>query len=142
MKEIKTSILIKASPEKIWTVLMDFEQYPTWNPFIVSIAGRQGVAERLAIKIQPPSGSAMTFQPVVLTVSNNKEFRWAGKFLFKGLFDGEHYFILTDHLDGTVTLHHGEKFKGILLRFLGKILVQTQRGFDLMNQALKKKCEP
>ncbi len=83
----------------------------------------------------------MTFQPLVLSLLKNKELRWRGKFLFKGLFDGEHYFILTDHLDGTVTLTHGEKFKGLLVPFLGKALEKTKTGFDLMNQALKKRCE-
>ena len=33
-KEIKTEILIKASPQIVWSILTDFENYPHWNPFI------------------------------------------------------------------------------------------------------------
>lgn len=36
----------------------------------------------------------MTFSPEVLKAERGKEFRWLGKFLVKGLVDGEHYFLL------------------------------------------------
>lgn len=36
-KEIKTEIVINASPEKIWAILKDFDKYPAWNPFIKSV---------------------------------------------------------------------------------------------------------
>ena len=38
-KEIKTEILINATPEKVWTILTNFDNYPNWNPFIKSIKG-------------------------------------------------------------------------------------------------------
>ena len=38
-KEIKTEIVIHATPEKIWKILTDFGNYPQWNPFIVSVTG-------------------------------------------------------------------------------------------------------
>ena len=38
-KEIKTEILINAAPEKVWSILTNFEKYPDWNPFIKSING-------------------------------------------------------------------------------------------------------
>lgn len=31
-KEVKTEILIKAAPEKVWAILTNFENYPNWNP--------------------------------------------------------------------------------------------------------------
>jgi len=43
MKEIKTEIIINTKPEKVWEVLTDFENYPTWNPFIQNIFGEQKV---------------------------------------------------------------------------------------------------
>ena len=43
MKEIKTEIIIDSKPEKVWEVLTDFENYPTWNPFIQNISGEQKV---------------------------------------------------------------------------------------------------
>ena len=34
MKEIITETIVDTKPEKVWEVLTDFENYPTWNPFI------------------------------------------------------------------------------------------------------------
>lgn len=57
----------------------------------------------------------MTFKPTVLAFKHNKEFRWIGKLLFKGVFDGEHKFELIDNGNGTTIFNHSENFKGILV---------------------------
>ena len=41
MKEIKTEIIIDTKPDKVWEVLTDSENYPTWNPFIQNISGEK-----------------------------------------------------------------------------------------------------
>lgn len=138
-QEINTSIKIQASPEKIWSVLTDFEQYPDWNPFIKSIDGDVETGKTITVKIQPHKSSAMTFKPIVLTRVENKKLSWQGKFLFKGLFDGEHQFELKDHQNGTVTFVHSEIFSGTLVRFFN--LEATKTGFQMMNEALKKLAE-
>lgn len=38
-KQIHSEILIHCSPKKVWDLLIDFENYPIWNPFIRSIEG-------------------------------------------------------------------------------------------------------
>ena len=141
MKQIETEILIDAKPEKVWQVLTDFENHPTWNPFIKSISGEQEVGKKLTIKMQPPDGKGMTFNPTVLSFTKNEEFRWIGKLIFKGIFDGEHYFKLTDNGKNQTKFVHGEKFSGILIPLMTKILENTKDGFELMNEALKTECE-
>jgi len=44
-KEIKTSIEISASPETIWKILTNFEDYENWNPFITKISGEKKKVE-------------------------------------------------------------------------------------------------
>ena len=141
MKEIRTEIIINSKPEKVWDILTDFEKHPEWNPFIKSISGNKKVGEQLIVKIQPPDGGGMTFKPLILKFEQNREFRWIGKLLLKGIFDGEHYFKLTDNNNGTTTFVHGEQFGGILVGFLGKTFEKTKSGFQLMNEALKEECE-
>jgi len=89
-KEIKTEIIIRSTPEKIWAILTDFEKYPDWNPFIRSITGTVEEGEKITVNIAPPKNKAMTFKPIILTKTENRELRWLGSILFKGLFDGEH----------------------------------------------------
>ena len=132
---------INSPPEKIWQVLMDFERYPEWNPFIKSISGKQAVGEQLHVTVQSPGNSPATFEPVISVLSQNQKLKWKDKLLFKGLFDGEHYFILEKNDDGSTTFIHGENFSGFLVRFFGGRLDRTEEGFELMNKALKAKCE-
>ncbi len=141
-KEITTNILIKASPEKIWHILMDTKSYPQWNPFIVSMEGDLMVNHKIKAKIQPPGASAMTFKPTLLVVEPNKELRWLGHLLIPRLFDGEHKFELADNENGTTTFTQSEKFTGILVPLFKKMLDNnTIAGFNLMNEKLKERAE-
>jgi hypothetical protein len=120
---------------------MNFDNYPKWNPFITSISGEPKLGSRLTVSIKPPGGKGMTFKPNILTLEANKEFRWKGKLGINGIFDGEHYFIL-ESVDKDITKFiHGEKFSGLLVPFVRKMLDKTQKGFQLMNESIKNECE-
>ena len=141
MKNIQTEILINTDITKVWDVLMNFNNYPKWNPFITSISGEPKLGRRLTVSIKPPGGNGMTFKPNILTLEANKEFRWKGKLGINGIFDGEHYFIL-ESVDKDITKFiHGEKFSGLLVPFVSKMLDKTHKGFQLMNESIKKECE-
>jgi hypothetical protein len=141
MKNIQTEILINTDITKVWDVLMNFDNYPKWNPFITSISGEPKLGSRLTVSIKPPGGKGMTFKPNILTLEANKEFRWKGKLGINGIFDGEHYFIL-ESVDNDITKFiHGEKFSGLLVPFVRKMLDKTQKGFQLMNESIKNECE-
>jgi hypothetical protein len=142
MKELKTTIEINATPAKVWQVLMNFEKYPEWNPFIKSIRGEAKVGNKITVRIDPPGQRVMTFKPILLKVDKNKQLRWIGHLLFPGIFDGEHIFSI-DSLDNSkVHFRQEEKFTGILVPIFWKSLYQhTRIGFIEMNQALKEIAE-
>lgn len=140
--EIKTQIVINATPAKVWKVLTDFQKYPDWNLFITSITGNQKVGSQITVSIASPEGKRLTFKPTVLTFEYNKEFRWLGRLLFKGVFDGEHKFELIDNGNGTTTFNHSETFTGVLVGLFKKRLENnTKKGFELMNENLKMRIE-
>jgi len=141
-KEIKTEITINAKPEKIWAILTDFGNYPTWNPFIKSLSGRVAVGNKINVRLEPPGATGMSFEPEILAFEPKKELRWIGHLFFRGLFDGEHKFELIDKGNGTTSFKQSEKFKGILIPLLKKMLdTKTVAGFNLMNQKLKELAE-
>ena len=141
-KEIKAEILINTNPEKIWNILMDFEKYSDWNPFIKSIKGTPLEGAKLSVRLEQPDAMGMTISPKVLAAKDKKEFRWLGHLLIPGLFDGEHIFELSDNNDGTTTFVQREIFRGILVQMFQKMLDNnTLRGFELMNQQLKVESE-
>ncbi|REH48896.1 hypothetical protein C7448_105179 [Tenacibaculum gallaicum] len=136
-KQIKTLITINASKEKIWKILTDFENYPEWNSFIKSVTGEVKVGNQIQIKLQ-----GMTFKPIVLTFNENTELKWLGHLWFKGIFDGEHKFKLTDNGNGTTNFEQSENFSGILVKLFSKSLDKdTKSGFEKMNLELKLRAE-
>lgn len=136
-KTIQTSIIIKSTPEKVWQVLTDFESYPKWNPFVKSLTGEMVVGQYIAIQLD-----GMSFKPQLLVYDEKKELRWKGKLLMKGLFDGEHTFVIEPNGDDSVTFHHAEEFNGLLVALFSKNLdKKTKPGFEAMNRALKKQVE-
>ena len=142
MKSIHTEIEINAPASKVWEILMDFEKYPEWNPFIKSISGDAQVGGNLKVVMQQPDSKPMTFKPKCLTAEPNKEFRWLGHMFVKGIFDGEHIFKIRERDGGTTKLVQCENFNGLLLPFLWKQLnSKTISAFEQMNSALKKRAE-
>lgn len=141
-KTIATSLHINATPQKVWDILMAFEAYPNWNPFITSISGPAVPGSRLKAKIQPPGQGGMVFKPKVLQHVPNKEFRWIGSLFLPHVFDGEHVFLLVDNGDGTTTFHQNEHFRGVLVPVFRKMIENnTVQGFEAMNQRLKERAE-
>ena len=134
---IETQIQINATAERVWNVFADFEKYPEWNPFVKSLTGEVAAGRQITVVLPE-----MTFKPIVLRFEKNKELRWLGKLFFKGLFDGEHYFILQQNEDNFTTFIHGEHFSGLLVGlFKNKLKTDTKAGFEEMNEALKLRVE-
>jgi len=142
MKEIRTEIVIAATPQAVWGVLTDFDSYPAWNHFIQSASGRVQERERLKVFLQPPGGRGITFRPRVLAAEPGRQLRWLGHLGIPGLFDGEHIFEIEPLNPGAVRLTQRERFAGLLLPLLWRGLDRdTRRGFESMNRALKERAE-
>ena len=142
MKQLTTEILIDAPTDKVWAVLTDFKNYPTWNPFITSIEGNVEEGRKFKINLQAPDSKPMTFKPKCLKMEKDKEFRWVGHMIIPGLFDGEHIFELIELKNNQTKLIHREEFNGLLLPlFWNKMEAGTKKGFELMNERLREVAE-
>jgi hypothetical protein len=142
MRELTTSIVIESTPEAVWEILMDFETYPEWNPFVTMISGHAAVGERLVVTLQNPGGKKMNVSPTVTAAERDRRFSWLGKLGVKGLFDGHHHFQIEPITDGSVRFTQNEDFNGILVPFVWKTLdSKTRAGFAAMNTALKERVE-
>ena len=142
MHEIRTQIDIAAAPARVWEILTDFPGHASWNPFVRSIEGIATRDQKLAVTVQPPGGGSMSFRPTVLAAETEKELRWRGQFLMRGLFDGEHYFQLDATAGGGTKFTHGERFSGLLVPLARSSLDKgTRAGFIAMNEALKARAE-
>jgi len=141
-KLIYSEIKINARPDKVWQILTNFNDYPQWNPFIISISGEPIIGKKIHATIQPIGSSGMKFNPKVLQFTTNKELRWIGTLGISRIFDGEHTFKLIDNGDGTTSFLQYERFRGIMVPFAKKMLeVNSLQGFEAMNAKLKELAE-
>ncbi|SDJ52231.1 SRPBCC domain-containing protein [Natronorubrum texcoconense] len=146
MNQIEVFEEIDAPPEVVWDVLLEFESYPEWNPFVRAIEGEPTEGERLRVRIDPPNSRGMTFKPEVVAVEENRRLVWLGRLVVPFAFDGYHEFHLEPIDAGEPSgarrtrLLHRETFRGALVPLL---LDQEslEAGFAAMNAAVKKRAE-
>ncbi len=141
MKELRTEIEIRASPEKVWQILTDLDKYPEWNPFIHHAFGDAKAGEKVDITFH--SGSKdMTLHCKVVKVEPNKEFCWKYHVALPGLFNGEHHFIIEPVDANRVRFVDREVFNGLLVPLQAKdIDTNSRHGFEQMDKALKARAE-
>jgi hypothetical protein len=135
LKQIETRLRIDATPDEVWSVLMDFPSWRRWNPMVVGISGEPAVGSRLVVTIAIKNGRRMTFRPKVVEYEPGRRFAWLGKVGVPGIFDGLHWFTI-EGSGAAATLVHGEEFRGILPPLLGGLLRDTHESIVEMNEAL------
>jgi hypothetical protein len=141
MRKLHTSIEIESTRQQVWEILTDFPSYPEWNPFIRSVVGEAVAGAKLRVRIQPPGGRGLTFRPRVLVAEPERELRWLGHLLVPRVFDGEHSFKIEQIDERRVKFDQAERFTGALVPLFGRTLEPTRRGFEAMNEALKRRAE-
>lgn len=142
MKTIETNIVIISTPEKIWDVLTNFEEYELWNPFMTKVVGNASLGSKIEVNIKTISGKNRSYYPIITKYETNKELRWKGKSFLPGVFNGERVFVLEKSGDDKVSFSHKEIFSGLGVKLVGNKLDESLReGFVRMNEALKVRAE-
>jgi hypothetical protein len=98
--EIADAIKIAATPENVWAVLTELDNYPQWHPFYQSVTGQLTVGSTLTIKTTSPrTGEPVTLKVKVLTVEADSDLTWASQMV--GITTIKRRFLLRADDDGT-----------------------------------------
>jgi hypothetical protein len=141
MRELRTEIEFEGKPDEVWEVLADLPAHADWNPFIKTIEGELRPGAKLLVRLEPPGERGITMHPTVLAAEPGRELRWLGHLLVRGIFDGEHRWLIEEAGPGRVRFTQSERFGGILLPLLWRRLRDggTSKGFRAMNEALARR---
>ncbi|HKO54074.1 MAG TPA: SRPBCC domain-containing protein [Polyangiaceae bacterium] len=139
--EIRSELEIAAPAAEVWGILTDFPRYQEWNPFITELKSDGIVGHPVRLLLSLPEGRDYRLKPKLLRMEQDHELRFRAHLLFPGLFDGEHFLRVQALHARRCRFVQGENFSGVLLRFSGRTLTQVARGFDYMNEALKRRAE-
>src|SRR5579863_7143472 len=126
----------------VWRVLTDFGTYPQWNPFVRGVIGVPESGSTLKIRLRLPEGGVRIFRATVERAIPAAELRWRTRLWVRGIFDGEHTFIIVPNGMAGTRFIQRERFSGFLAPLIFPMLARKiLAGFDVMNAALKKVVE-
>lgn len=141
MKENRSEIEIQATPEQVWQVLTDLENYSDWNPTLYQGSGKVEPGETVEVSAKTATKD-MDFVCKVVEFEPHSRFAWKFHVIHPILFRGLHRFQIEPLSDQRVKFIDQEQFEGLLLPMQAKDL--TTNGLEAMvemGKALKQRVE-
>jgi len=135
---IEHSIEFAGAPEEVWSVFMDGEHYPDWNPYLLTLEGEPEVGGEIGISIlQANWDQPMNLTPLVTGVSPPRLLAWRGDLWPPGLLRTDHSFQIEALGDDRVRFIQREEFRGKLAEFFDDDAKgHTEDAFRAMDEAL------
>ncbi len=131
-KSVDAELTIAASPEEIWSVLMDGAHYGEWNPVLVQVEGEFREGAQLTYQMMTESGEAAEVEARVLELDPGRELNQAGGYW--GILTFDHHWILEPVEGGTRVTQH-EDYTGIGVLFFDPSWFEA--AYARGNQALR-----
>jgi hypothetical protein len=135
--ECSVSNSIKATPEKIWRLLTDAENYTKWNSTLTSLEGDISLGG--VVKMKVPEAAGRTFKVKVTEFTPNKSMLWQDG--FAPMFQGKRYYTLDAKGDGTTTFTMSEVFSGLMLPMIAGKLPDFVPIFERYADDMKREAE-
>lgn len=141
--EVRHEITIDVSVETVWKTILDFGNYSQWNSQLSYLGGKVAPNEKLHLKLAVDGASPYEFKPIVSQWKEKEVFGWLAITGMPRVFDGEHFFELTDLKNGQTHLVNREEYRGILSLILQQLPMMklAPKGFEKMNMELKNYIE-
>ena len=137
MKFNECSAEIDAAPERVWSVLTDAPNFPSWDTGLDRIEGKIAPGEKVMIYSKVSPGRA--FPTTVSEFSAPNKMVWSGGMPL-GLFKGVRTFTLAPK-DGGTSFKMREEFTGPLVPMIWRSMPDLGPTFKQFALDLKKKAE-
>lgn len=137
MKSFNVKTRINASPEAIWSILIDAPRYPEWDPGMDRIEGRIASGEKIKVFTK---ATARAFPLKVSEFEPGRGMIWSGGMPL-GLFKGERTFRLTPQGEGQTEFSMEEVFSGLLAPLIGRSIPDLTPAFEQFAAGLKRRAE-
>jgi hypothetical protein len=137
--EVRHEITLDAPVEKVWQTVIDFEQYSQWNTQLSYLGGKVALNEKLHLKLAVEGANPYEFKPTVSQWKEKEVFGWLAITGMPRVFDGEHFFELTELKDGKTHLVNREEYRGVLSLVMQQLPMMklAPKGFEKMNMEFK-----
>ena len=131
------STTIRASSDRIWSLLTDAAAFPRWNSTVTSIEG--SIAEGQRLKLKVPSAGERVFKPKVSNVEAGRSMIWSDG--MAPMFKGVRTFTLNPKGDGSTEFSMKEELSGLMLPLIRGSLPDFAPVFEAYVEDLKRAAE-
>lgn len=130
---------IDAPPATVWSVLVDVDAYPAWNPTL-RVWGEPATGERLWAMLVDRNLPPAPFRPRVTALDPGRELRWRTRFPL-GAVTATHTFRVEPADGAGSRFVQTEHFEGVLADpVLDRLSTTVRRSFERMNHALAERA--
>ena len=138
MLAFEASSAIAASPEKVWGVLVQASDWPSWDSGVASVDGT--IAPGKKLKIQSRVSPGRTFPVKVTKFASPGDLEFTGGMPF-GLFKGVRTYTLEADKSGGTLFTMREEYTGPLAASIGKSIPDLNPSFQQFASGLKSRVE-
>ena len=135
--ECSAAIDIRATPQRIWSLLTDAAGFPRWNSTVTRITGTIAEGERLALEVAAAPGR--TFRPRVTRIEPEKLMVWSDG--VAPMFKGVRTFALAPAGDGKTSFSMVEVLSGAMLPMIKGSLPDFGPSFQAYAVDLQREAE-
>lgn len=139
MKRFAAKTTIRATPEKVWSLLVNVGDWPRWNTTVTDVQGTVAEGNKVTVRVKLAPGQA--FPVKVATLDAPRKMVWRGGMPIGALFKGERTYTLTPKGSGEVEFSMEELFDGLLAGLITKSIPDLQPAFDEFARCLKTEAE-
>jgi hypothetical protein len=138
-KSAETTTVVDAPRETVWRVVVDFDEYPAWNPYLRSVAGQPEEGGTLDVHLDPPGGDGQDVSASVTVYRPPRKLQWRSRLLVPGLRDLEYEVIVEPLGQGRAQVVQRARYEGVLSVLSDA--EETRAGLQQMSRALKARAE-
>ncbi len=135
-KSVHHEIQIDASPEKVWTVLLDTDSYAEWNPVMKVLEGEIKEGNRIRYEFTQDAENISEIPSIVKGIVPNQLLHQGGGLPLVITFD--HRYIIEAEGGGTNLIIH-EDYRGIWVNFWNPAPVQV--AYERLCEGIKNRVE-
>ena len=128
---------IKARQNKIWALLTNVPEYPTWNSTVDSIKGQIALGEKIKLFVKISPGREFSLK--ISEFSPEQRLVWEDG--TTGIFKGVRTYTLSPKEDGSTEFTMTEAFTGIMVPMIAGSLPDFRPSFEQYAADLKRKAE-
>ena len=136
-KTVVNEVMVDASAEPVWGILIDFDRYGGWNPVLTEVSGERRLGAELDVALRRPGADVEELQAEIVIWRPKRKLRWMSRRFLPGISDREYEVILERLDDGRVRVLQEMHLEGVLAPFADE--ASEQVALERIAEALRKR---